>query len=324
MSAGGYLDACGFLPVNGGTSNFVVSTAITGYQTPATALAVSGTVYSYRAESADKTQWEGGYGTLTNVSGTWTLARSTVTENSSGSGTLQGGAGTAINFAAAPYIWIVALAADLQNASLLTGGTLPDARLNNVITAGGPTGSATAIPVITYDAHGRLTAVSTATPTLNGLVSEVTYSSTQTINIPAGATRARVWLWGGSGGNNGSGAGALKKYLTGLTPGNTLALTIGAAGASSGTGTGGNSTLASGTQSISTLTANGGVGGTSPSGGTASGGDTNAPGQKALTDTLASCLGTVQMAGMTGLGFSVGGAYSAVGTIGGCFIEWYN
>lgn len=41
-----------------------------------------------------------------------------------------------------------------------TGGRpLPD-----VITAGGPTGSSTAIPVITYDAKGRLTAVSTATP----------------------------------------------------------------------------------------------------------------------------------------------------------------
>jgi hypothetical protein len=35
----------------------------------------------------------------------------------------------------------------------------------NVIAAAGPVGSATSVPVITYDAHGRLTAVSTATIT---------------------------------------------------------------------------------------------------------------------------------------------------------------
>ena len=39
------------------------------------------------------------------------------------------------------------------------------ATLASVITAGGPTGSASVVPVITYDAKGRLTAVSTATIT---------------------------------------------------------------------------------------------------------------------------------------------------------------
>jgi hypothetical protein len=37
------------------------------------------------------------------------------------------------------------------------------ASLPNLITAGGPIGNAQTIPVITYDAKGRLTAVSTAT-----------------------------------------------------------------------------------------------------------------------------------------------------------------
>lgn len=120
MSATGYLDACGFIPASSGAGNFVVSSAITGYQTPASAGAVNSTVYSYRAESADKSQWEEGYGAYT-VS-TTTLARSTITANSSG-GT------SAINFSAAPNVFIVGLSADWQNASLLKSGTLPAARL---------------------------------------------------------------------------------------------------------------------------------------------------------------------------------------------------
>src|SRR5215475_6663098 len=54
----------------------------------------------------------------------------------------------------------------------ITGGTgitvtgtapSPTVGLTNTITAGGPTGSATAVPVITYNAQGQLTAVTTAT-----------------------------------------------------------------------------------------------------------------------------------------------------------------
>lgn len=46
------------------------------------------------------------------------------------------------------------------------GGTpLPD-----VITAGGPTGSSTVVPVITYDAKGRITEVTTATVSANKFV----------------------------------------------------------------------------------------------------------------------------------------------------------
>jgi hypothetical protein len=122
MTAQAFLDACGFIPASGGTAGFVVSAAITGYQAPASAGAVNGTVYSYRAESADKTQWEEGFGAYT-VSST-TLARSTITANSSG-GT------SAINCSAAPNVFITALSRDLQNASLLNGGQIPVAQLEN-------------------------------------------------------------------------------------------------------------------------------------------------------------------------------------------------
>lgn len=41
-------------------------------------------------------------------------------------------------------------------------GTYPNPTLVSVITAGGPTGGATSVPVITYDAKGRLTTVTSA------------------------------------------------------------------------------------------------------------------------------------------------------------------
>lgn len=59
----------------------------------------------------------------------------------------------------------LATVAESGSATDLATGTLPDARLSNTITAGGPTGSATVTPVITYDAHGRLTTVTTASIT---------------------------------------------------------------------------------------------------------------------------------------------------------------
>lgn len=43
--------------------------------------------------------------------------------------------------------------------------TYPNPTLTAIITAGGPVGSATTVPVITYDAKGRITAVSSATIT---------------------------------------------------------------------------------------------------------------------------------------------------------------
>jgi hypothetical protein len=194
-----------------------------------------------------------------------------------------------------------------------------------------------------------------------GMISSVTYTSSQTITIPTGATRAIVRdLLGGTGGGGGAkagagsnacggsggGAAALMKYLTGLTPGNTLALTIGAAGtAGSNTptagGNGGTSTLASGTQTITTLTAPGGLGGGAANGagvlGTpgagaaiATNGDTNTAGQSASVNPSDTANGPQ---GLSGLGLSLGGlggkstsntgVAGAAGIAGACTIEWY-
>jgi hypothetical protein len=99
-----FLDVVRFNPVSSGTGSFVVSSAVNGYQTPASAGAVNGATYRYRAESADLTQWEVGFGVYT--VGTTTLTRSTILFNSSG-GT------SAINFTLVPQVAIVALAEDL-------------------------------------------------------------------------------------------------------------------------------------------------------------------------------------------------------------------
>jgi microcystin-dependent protein len=124
MSAGGYLDGCGFIAASSGTGDFVVSVAVQGYQTPASASAVNGTVYTYRAESADKSQWEIGFGAYT--SGTTTLARTTQLATSTGA---------KVSFLAAPNVYVTAAKADLQNASLLNSGTVPTAVLPTIATS---------------------------------------------------------------------------------------------------------------------------------------------------------------------------------------------
>ena len=104
MSATGFLDACGFFPAAGGTADFVVSSAVTGYQTPASAGAANGAVYSYRAQSSGLSEWEIGFGAYT--SGTTTLARTTVVASSTGS---------KVNFSAPPSVYVTALTADLDD-----------------------------------------------------------------------------------------------------------------------------------------------------------------------------------------------------------------
>lgn len=104
-----FLDVCRFTPTLGGTTNWTYSAAVTGYQSPAAAGAINGTQYSYRAESADLSQWEIGYGTYntsTNV-----LTRGTVLFNSLGT--------TAkVSFSTVPTVAIVALGEDIVSRML--------------------------------------------------------------------------------------------------------------------------------------------------------------------------------------------------------------
>jgi hypothetical protein len=134
------------------------------------------------------------------------------------------------------------------------------------------------------------------------------FTANGTFTIPTGVTAIKATIVGGGGGTGGStaaacvpsstsgggGGGTCVSYLTGLTSGLTIIVTIGGAGTAglatptSGTA-GGNTTLTSGTQSITTVTAGGGggtlsasseiaiIGGTA---GSATNGTVNIPGQK--------------------------------------------
>jgi hypothetical protein len=112
------------------------------------------------------------------------------------------------------------------------------------------------------------------------------FTSSGTFTIPTGITAIKMTIVGGGGNggattganvaaSGGGGGGAAIKFLTGLTPGNTLTVTVGAAG--------GTSSVASGTQSITTVSATGGANGTTTtssqgaggSGGVGSNGDLN-------------------------------------------------
>ena len=334
-----YFDAVLFRAVSSGTGDFVVSSAITGYRTPAGASVPNADTGSYRAFSDDLTQWENG--TYTYNSGTSTVSR-TVTSNSAGNT-------SKINFTTAPQVGFVQSAADLASASSLLTGTVNINRIGSSGTRNSTT-------------FHRGDDAWVAVPSQPGLVSIVPYNSTQTITIPVGATRARVIMWGGSGGSGGqagsgaSGAGGggayLEKYLTGLTAGNTLAYTRGAAGTAGASGnnnggSGGNSSLASGTQTITTLTADGGSfgtggpvngRGTGGAGGTATNGDINISGQRGqdayfgINNTITATDPKKAMGGSAGGGMGFGGegtggppmpSVGNAGTPGGMIIEWY-
>lgn len=165
------------------------------------------------------------------------------------------------------------------NASNVTSGTIATARL----------GSGTANST-TFLRGDQTYATVTSLP---GAQAQV-FSSNGTFTIPTGITALKITVCGGGAGGHsgygtsGSGAGVAVKWLTGLTSGNTLTVTIGAGGAGRTSGGfplngGGNSTVTSGTQSISTITGGGALGGLDNwgsavygnYGGTASGGDLN-------------------------------------------------
>lgn len=122
-------------------------------------------------------------------------------------------------------------------------------------------------------------------------------SGSFTFTIPPSVSNLKVTIVGGGGGGGGGtgtnapgmgggAGGAAIKWLTGMTPGSTLSVTVGAGGAG-GNGANGimgsSSTVASGTQIISSVSASGGnpgqtSAGVPGSGGSTSGADISFPG----------------------------------------------
>jgi hypothetical protein len=142
---------------------------------------------------------------------------------------------------------------DQQNASNLTSGTVGTARLGS--------GTANSSTFLRGDGSWQTPPAPTIT------TGQQTFTSNGTFTIPSGVTAVTVTVVGGGGGGNntsssgGGGGGAAIKLLTGLTPGNTLSVTVGGGGGT--TGSGGTSSVSSGSQSITTISATGGAVGVS-------------------------------------------------------------
>ena len=154
--------------------------------------------------------------------------------------------------------------------------------------------------VLTSNGAGALPTFQAASA--GGLGGMQVYTTAQTntaFTIPAGITKLKVTVQAGGGGGAASGAGDFGivsfggsaggggtaiQFLSGLTPGNTILVTVGAGGTggtapSSNGGPGGVSSITSGSQTISTISATGGAGGLvsqqNANGGSASGGSLN-------------------------------------------------
>jgi hypothetical protein len=170
------IDVCRFNPTAGGTTDWTYSSAVTGYQSPTAAGAVNGATYSYRAESADLTQWEVGTGAYN--SGAGVFARTAVLFNSSGTT-------SKISFSAAPQVAIVALAEDLlpiTSVGPFTNSLGSDVLLNNTANYfDGP--SVAQGSVGTFFASGTVTIFDSATATISAKLWDGTtvIASTQTV-----------------------------------------------------------------------------------------------------------------------------------------------
>jgi hypothetical protein len=196
-----FLDICRFLPTAGGTTDWIYAAAVQGYQSPASAGAVNGRLYKYRAESPDLTQWEIGEGAY--AASTATLARTAVLFTSAGT--------TAkINFSAAPQVAIVALKEDLISVEEANGFTAAQ------------------------QAQARTNIAAAATP--GSWTRTVLTSGSGTYTLKAGCKALLVRMVGGGGGGGGGGASP-----TGGTGGSGGATTFGTSflNANGGVGNGG-------------------------------------------------------------------------------------
>jgi hypothetical protein len=167
------------------------------------------------------------------------------------------------------------------------------------------------------------------------------FASTGAFAVPVGVTQVEVEVWGGGSGSyasvpglpsgGGSGGGYARKLVTGLTPGQTIAVTVGAGGGG-GTTTGGAATGGGASSFGSFVSATGGSlnylattsapqNGATPSG-TGVGGDVNfagSAGQAGLSNQGgiggASPIGGAQNSGTTGnVGSFPGGGAAGAGT----------
>jgi hypothetical protein len=231
------------------------------------------------------------------------------------------------------------------NAVAITGGTISGLSTPLPVASGG-TSSATLTANNVLLGNGTSALQTVAPGTVNNVLtsngttwissapiirsSGQIFTSSGTFTIPANVLSLKAIVIGGGGsggegdnsgigwmrqGDGGGSGGSAIKFLTGLTPGNTLTVTVG--------GVGGTSTVASGTQTITSIVCGGGGEGgpgnaqtpAPGAGGTATGGDLNVPGQIGQSSSGGSIIGL----GGYGAQFGVFGkaAYAYGGAGGG-------
>jgi len=224
---------------------------------------------------------------------------------------------------------------------------------NNVLLGNGTSALQTVAPgssgnVLT--SNGTTWASSALPAGLSGLYAQV-FTSNGTFTIPTGVTALKIIVQGGGGGGaggssqgggGGGGGGCAIKYLTSLTSGNTLSVTVGSAGSAGGAGSnggsGGNSQVASGTQTITTIIGYGGSAGITQhgggSGGSTSGADISIVGSSKMYVSAGGSYGNGDAGGfgmfVRGPGAGGGGGYGdlctqsagSAGTAGIVIIEW--
>jgi hypothetical protein len=180
MTVSVQLDAVKFQAASSGTGDFVVSTVSTGYQSVAAAGGVTGQQFSYRAESADRTQWEIGVGTWTSASST--LTRTTVLYNSSGTT-------SKINFTAAPVVGVILLAEDMRMREKLTADRTYYVRTDGSDSNNGLTNASGGAFLTTQKAMDTIAAtLDVAGFTVTVQIADGTYT---------GGTQIKTWIGGG-------------------------------------------------------------------------------------------------------------------------------
>lgn len=153
--ASSLIDVCRFNPTAGALTDWTVSSAVTGYFTPANSGAVNAAIYSYRAESNDLTQWEVGFGAYNTATGV--LARTSILFSSNSN--------AKVNFSTVPQVAIVALAEDLlpvANIETFTAALSADVLLNNVSNYQNGPAVAQGTGAKTWEVTGSVTCTDTA------------------------------------------------------------------------------------------------------------------------------------------------------------------
>lgn len=208
-------------------------------------------------------------GDLVYASGTTTLAK--LSDVAVGNALISGGVGSAPGYGKIGLTTHVSGTLPVAN-----GGTgAATLTLNNVLLGNGTTAVQTVAPGASGNALiSDGTTWSSSAPITTPLTMQY-FLSSGTFTVPAGINRVKVSVWGGGGGggggNNGNfgGSGGAcgfgVAYITGLTPGSSVTVTVGAGGAGGGQATAGSNGGNSSFGAAATSTGGGG-GGTNPTG----------------------------------------------------------